>query len=86
MAEKEKVYGVKPKIVKKDTTKTEVYSVIFTLLTVNKETKIAIGNKIISKLTFESTKEAKKYIDSKPWELLINAPLAINDIINEQKH
>lgn len=85
--EEEKTYGVKPKVKKTDTIKTEAYQVIFTLVTRNKETEIAVGNNIVSKIKFKSTKEAKNYIDSKPWELIVNTTCCIYDMsekINKQ--
>lgn len=38
----------------------------------NKKWHIAVGQKIISQKTFNSVKEADAYINSKPYELLIN--------------
>lgn len=43
-------------------------------LIVSKEGKyfIALGNKIVSKQLFETIEEARTYISSKPWELIMN--------------
>lgn len=37
-----------------------------------KEFKIVLGNSIVSEMTFESAERAFAYIESKPYELLIN--------------
>lgn len=80
-----KVYGVKPKVEVTETAKTENYETIFTLVTRNNKTRIAVTNKIISVKEFDTVKAAKEYIDSKPWELIVNATLVINDITNSKK-
>ena len=44
-------------------------------LIVNKDGKylIALTNKIVSKQQFETLEEARAYVQSKPWELILNA-------------
>lgn len=79
MAENGKIYGVQPKVEVTEQIQTERYNEIFILVTKNKQTMIAIGKSIVSNKTFKSTKEAKTYIDQKPWELLINVICLIND-------
>ena len=46
---------------------------------------LAVQNKIVSSKTFKSVEEAKKYINSKPWELLVNVSCICFDIMNENK-
>ena len=38
----------------------------------NNETVIRLGGQLASKKTFDNVEEAKKYIESKPWDLLAN--------------
>lgn len=85
MAEKDQIYGVKPKIKVVETNKTEQYEEFFKLVTSNKLTRIACGNAIVSRLQFKSVKEAKSYIDSKPWELIINVTAYINDLLKKEQ-
>lgn len=83
MEEQNKVLGVKPVIKEAKTkqAKIENYETIFTLVEIEKgKIKIAVTNKIISAKEFKTMKEAKSYIDSKPWELIINATCCIYDI------
>lgn len=44
-------------------------------LIVNKDDKylIALTNKIVSKMQFNTIEDARKYVQSKPWELILNA-------------
>lgn len=80
MAKKKEIYGVKPKVEVKEVSKTHNYQTIFTIVERNKNFNIAVGNKIVSKLTFVTLKEAKDYIDSKPYELIVNATCCIYEI------
>ena len=82
---KEQIYGVKPKVKVVETNKTEVYQEYFTLVTSNKQTRIAVGNAIISRNTFDSVKAAKAYIDQKPWELMINLLCYVYDMAKKQE-
>ena len=84
MAEKEQIYGVKPKVAVTEEVKTERYDEIFVLVTRNKKTQIAINNAIVSKITFNSVKAAKEYIDKKPWELITNTMFYMMDLKFEQ--
>lgn len=79
---KEKVYGIKPKVTKKDKTEVEQYEYCFNLVTRDGKTQIAVGNRIVSGKVFESTKEAKEYIDSKPWGLIVATCGAAYDIMH----
>ena len=81
---KENVYGVKPKVKVVEETKTEQYNEFFTLVTRNGKTRIACGNAIVSHNEFDSLKDAKSYIDKKPWELIINITCYVQDKLHEQ--
>lgn len=43
----------------------------------NYETVIRLGGQLASKKTFDNIEEAKKYIESKPWDLLAILSIAI---------
>lgn len=85
MAKQAEVLGVKPKVEITERAKTEAYAEFFTLVTQNKITRIACGNAIVSRQNFSSVAAAKKYIDLKPWELIINVTCYIMDKTNEQR-
>lgn len=80
MTKKAEKFGLTPKIDVTEQNKVEQCEPFFTLISRNGVTQIAVGNYIVSKLQFASTDEAKEYIQSKPWELLVNATCAIYDI------
>lgn len=77
-------FSKEPKVEVTESVKTHQHD-IFTIVEKNGNCLIAISNKIISKNSFASIEEAKEYIDSKPWELLINASCAIYDILMADK-
>lgn len=54
-------------------------------LIVNKDGKylIALTNKIVSKEQFNTLEEAKKYIASKPWELILNTAAVMAQFVNK---
>ena len=74
------VLGIQPKVKVTETVKTEKYGEIFVLVKTDKNVKIAVGNALVSKLSFKSLKDAKTYIDSKPWELLVNVICYLQDL------
>ena len=43
----------------------------------NNETEIRLGGQLASKRTFNNVEEAKKYIESKPWDLLAILSIAM---------
>lgn len=45
---------------------------IFMIVKEGSNYKIACGSNYMSRMTFATLEEAKSYIDSKPWELIIN--------------
>lgn len=58
---------------------------IFLILEHNGVYLIALTNKIVSKSLFNTIEEAEAYIDSKPWELILNATAVMMNIINQDK-
>ena len=69
--EKNDLKNLKP-IVKSETEiKVEEYDYCFNLLTDAKGTRIAVARTIVSDKVFETKDEAKAYIDSKPWGLIM---------------
>lgn len=70
----------RPVVTKEEVSETKQYDV-FILVKKDKKVHIAFTNKIISTKIFKSFKEAEKYIDEKPWELLINTSCAVFEII-----
>lgn len=44
---------------------------------------IAIGNNIIDETDFTDDEEVKNYINSKPWKLIINATIVMQDYYKE---
>lgn len=82
----EKVIGVKPTVTKEKKYTTEVYQDIFILVSDETgETQIAIRNNIIWREKFATVQEAKDFIDTKPWGLIVNTVLFIaDDVINNK--
>lgn len=76
---------ITPKVEVKETTKIHQYLQVFTIIERNKNFNIAVSNKIVSKKTFVSLDDAIEYINSKPWELIINATCCIYDLSKEVK-
>lgn len=61
----------KPVVKSETEIKVEEYDYCFNLVTNENGTKIAVGRTIVSDKVFETKDEAKKYIDSKPWGLIM---------------
>lgn len=73
-----------PKIIneqKQTITQHDVFAIVE-----KEKTFIAIGNTIISEKTFKNTEEAISYINSKPYELIINTCCYIMQLNNEKKN
>ena len=83
---KKNVYGVTPKVKKTEVQKVEQYDFCFNLVTRGEKTQIAVGNVIVSGQEFESVEAAKKYIDSKPWGLIVATTGAAYDIMHNVKY
>lgn len=81
--EKEQGYDNKPKVEVTDSVKTHVHDT-FIIVEKNNICFVAIGDKIVSREQFKSVEEAKAYIDSKPWELIINVTCAAYEIVLKQ--
>lgn len=77
---KESKKMIEPKIKEEQVSKTHNYETIFTIVEQNGNFRIAVANKLISRMNFVTLEEAQSYIDSKPWELIINATCAIYEI------
>lgn len=84
MAE-EKVLGIKPEVKNEEKITTEIYRDIFVLVTRNDKTQIAIQNSIIWREEFESIQDAKDFIDEKPWGLIVNTVLFIQQQTKDLK-
>lgn len=86
MAEEQKVIGI-PKVTEQKKYETEKYQEIFTLVTEddgeNKKTMIAIGNSYIWRAKFDSVDDAKAFIDAKPWGLMVNTIIYIQEHTNQ---
>lgn len=72
----------------KNTQKTEIQQHdVFTLAKKDDKIIIVLGNAIISEKQFTTFKEAKSYIDSKPYELIINSTCyAVENFKNPSKN
>lgn len=46
---------------------------------------VVMGNYQVSSCKFKNSKDAVKYVKSKPWELILLATAAFTEITNEQK-
>lgn len=76
---------VESKVVKESTVQTSGHD-IFTLVTKDGVVMIAIADKIVSRNSFASEEEAIKYIESKPWELIINVSCVCFDLVQKQSN
>lgn len=57
---------------------------IFLIVEHNGVYLIALTNQIVSKQQFNTLEEAETYVDSKPWELILNATAVMMTIINNE--
>lgn len=74
----------KTKVVAEEIRNKEKYEEIFDIVTDGSLYYIGLTGKLISKKTFQKAEEAKKYIDNKPWDLIINAACICMDLSNKQ--
>lgn len=79
MAQKKEKFKNEPIIRDEKVAETERYEV-FILFKADNVVSIAIDKYIMSKLTFTTFEEAKAYIDSKPYELIINAACCLMEL------
>lgn len=61
----------------------EIYEDIFAIVEIQGNYGIGIAGKMVVNRPFATKEEAKAYIDSKPWELIINATCLIYDLGKE---
>lgn len=80
MAKKKEKFVKVPKTEVKESVKTHVHD-IFIIVEKNEQCFVALGDKIVSKNVFATVEEAKEYVDSKPWELIVNATCAVYEIV-----
>lgn len=71
MSKEKQIYGNKPKVTKETDIKVEQYDYCFNLLQDEKGVRIAVGNQVVTAQVFEKMEDAKAYIDSKPWSLMM---------------
>lgn len=57
----------------------------FTLVKIAEKWEIVLGNYKVSAASFDDTKDAIKYIKSKPWELILTTIASYLELINEIK-
>jgi hypothetical protein len=69
----EEEYTAKPQVETISATSTDSYDEYFTIINHNGEFLIAIGNQVVCRKKFQSLQEAETYIDSKPWDIILNA-------------
>lgn len=67
-----------------EVTKTHQYADLFLIVEHEGEFMIALTNKILSPKRFKSLEDAQAYIDAKPWELIVNATIAVYETINKK--
>lgn len=70
--------------IEQEVVKTNKYD-IFTLVTKGKKVFIAIGNNIVTHETFDRVEQAKKYVDKKPWELILNTVAVMQSMLAEME-
>lgn len=58
---------------------------IFLIVRNDKKFLIAITNQIVSRNVFDTVEEARAYIQSKPWELILNATAVMMKRLEELK-
>ena len=80
---KEEQYTNKPRVEVTEKIMTRGHD-MFTLVTKKGSVMIAVADKIVSKKQFETEEAAIEYIDSKPWELLVNVACVCYDLMNKE--
>lgn len=64
----------------------EVEDTVFTIVEVDGNHRVAIGRNIVSTRMFETVIGARDWIDSKPWELLINTVVILYNTLNNKEN
>lgn len=62
----------------------EMYQDIFQIVKNNKNYNIGCANRLVVEENFRSKAEAKAFIDSKPWKLIVNVTCLIHDLTKEK--
>lgn len=76
----------KPVVSEENFTKVHVHENIYQIVENKGSFIIAVANKIVTNNNFATLEEAKTYIDSKPWELIINVTCLIYDMGQKEKY
>lgn len=84
-APEEAQYTGKPQVESIEVTNTDSYDEFFTIIDHKGEFMIAIGNQVICRKKFQSLQEAETYIDSKPWDIILNATAMMFNKLKESK-
>lgn len=82
-ASEEAQYTEKPQVEVISATSTDSYDEHFTIINHDGEFLIAIGNQVVSRKKFQSLQEAEQYIDSKPWDIILNATALMFNKLNQ---
>ena len=85
MAKKGELLNVKPVVKSETEIKVEEYDYCFNLVTDEKGTRIAVARTMVSDKVFATTDEAKAYIDSKPWGLIMAAAHVCMKVFNNNE-
>ena len=83
---KSKTYGKVPKVEVTDVPEVIRYDYCFNLLKNKDGVRIAVGNTVATPEVFQTIEEAQKYVDSKPWGLIVAVTHICHKIINEQQN
>ena len=57
---------------------------VFLIVNVEDKYRIALGEHWVTKQIFDTPEEAQKYINSKPWELLMNVAAVMAKFVNSE--
>lgn len=83
MAKSKKEYTNTPKM--GEVKKTELdENNVFLIVNVEDTYRIALGEHWVTKQVFKTPEEAQKYINSKPWELLMNMAAVMAKFVNQE--
>ena len=83
---KPKVYGNVPRVEVTDKPEVQQYDYCFNLVKDKNGVRVAIGNQIVTPHIFATVEEAKAYVDSKPWGLIVATVDICQQIIHKQNN
>ena len=63
----------------------EIDGTPFTGINIQNKWILVMGNDVASGKKFDTIEEARKYVESKPWELIVTAGSIFRDILNKNK-